>query len=139
MYLADTDVVSELARPRVDAGVLAFLHGARSRGEAVYVSVLTIGEILRGIQLIAHRGDAQRAARLESWYRGVFHDYRERFVDVGLEEAAAWSAMPVPHRENPIDKLIAACALTRDWTLVTGNVAHFRDLGVRVLDPFRRH
>lgn len=139
MYLADTDVVSELARSHADAGVLEFFAGALSRGEPVYVSVVTIGEILRGIRLVAHRGDERQFARLDAWYRTVFRDYRERIVDVGLAEAAAWSTMRVPHSENALDKLIAATASTREWTLVTGNVAHFRGLGVRLLNPFRRH
>lgn len=137
MYLVDTDVVSEWRRgPGAHPGVQHFFRNAAERNEALYLSVVTVGEIRRGADVVRHRGDTLQARRLDDFFTALVEQYADRIVDLGLPEALAWARLRVPHPENPLDKQIAATALTRGWTVVTRNVAHFEALGVRVLNPF---
>jgi len=100
------------------------------------VSVITVGEIRRGIELIRHRGDARQARQLESWLELILKEFEDHILDFAQDEAQLWGRLRVPHPENAIDKQIAATALTHDLTLVTRNADHFEGLGVRILNPF---
>ena len=66
MYLIDTNVISEARkREKADPGVQTFFAGAIDQGLAIFLSVVTIGELRRGVELIRHRGDDSQADRLE--------------------------------------------------------------------------
>ena len=135
--LVDTGVLSEARRgARANAGVRRFFEVARRTGQALYLSVITVGELRRGVELLRHRNDASQADRLESWLELLLADHREGILDFGPEEAQVWGRLRVPRPENAFDKQIAATALTHGLTLVTGNVAHFEGLGVELLNPF---
>jgi predicted nucleic acid-binding protein len=137
MYLIDTNVVSEARkRDKANPGVARFFDKARTNEDGVYVSVVTVGEIRRGIELIRHRGDARQATRLETWLGLILKEYEEHILDFTHDEAQVWGRLRVPYPENAIDKQIAATALTHDLTLVTRNTNHFERLGIRVLNPF---
>ena len=137
MYLIDTNVVSEARkRDKINRGVARFFEGARADGNTVYVSVITIGEIRRGIELIRYRGDTRQARRLEVWLESILKEYEEHIIDFAQDEAQVWGRLRVPRPENAIDKQIAATALTHDLTLVTRNANHFEGLGIRVMNPF---
>ena len=137
MYLIDTNVVSEARkRDKANRGVARFFDKARADGDAVYVSVITVGEIRRGIELIRHRGDLRQARRLERWIELILNEYEEHIIDFAHDEDQVWGRLRVPHPENAIDKQIAATALTHDLTLVTRNTNHFEGLGIQVLNPF---
>jgi toxin FitB len=137
MYLIDTNVVSEARkRDKSNPGVVRFFDKARTNEHGIYVSVITLGEIRRGIELIRHRGDARQARRLETWLGSILKEYEEHILDFSHDEAQVWGCLRVPHPENAIDKQIAATALTHDLTLVTRNTSHFEGLAIRVLNPF---
>ena len=137
MYLIDTNVISEARkRDKANLGVTRFFDKAKANEDAVYVSVISVGEIRRGIELIRHRGDARQARQLESWLGSILKEYEEHILDFAHDEAQVWGRLRVPHPENAIDKQIAATALTHDLTLVTRNTDHFEGLGIRVLNPF---
>jgi hypothetical protein len=137
MYLIDTNVISEARkRDKANPGVARFFDKARTDEDDVYVSVVTVGEIRRGIELIRHRGDVRQASRLETWLGLILKEYEEHILDFTHDEAQVWGRLRVPDSENAIDKQIAATALTHDLTLVTRNTNHFRGLGIRVLNPF---
>lgn len=137
MYLVDTDVVSEVRkRAKANRGVRRFFAAARTKGDALYVSVITLGEIRRGVESIRHRGDTRQARQLEAWLSTVLNDFADHILDFSHEEAQVWGRLRVPHPENAIDKQIAATALTHELTLVTRNTAHFSGLGVRLVNPF---
>ena len=136
MYLADTNLFSELARAKCDPRVRELFADAARAGHPVYLSVVTVGELERGIRLLEHRGDSPQAARLSAWLAALPDGYRDAIVDFGVEEAVAWASMRVPHHENAVGKQIAATALTHGWTLVTRNEADFRGLGVPLMNPF---
>jgi predicted nucleic acid-binding protein len=137
MYLIDTNVVSEARkRDKANPGVMRFFDKARTNEDGVYVSVITVGEIRRGIELIRQRGDALQARQLERWLGSILKEYEEHILDFAHDEAQVWGRLRVPRPENAIDKQIAATALTHDLTLVTRNTDHFEGLGIRFLNPF---
>jgi toxin FitB len=137
MYLVDTDVISEARkRDKADPGVTRFFKTAQTSGSALYTSVITIGEIRRGIELIRYRGDVRQATQLEAWIDVILNEFRDHILDFCHDEAQVWGRLRVPHPENALDKQIAATALTHGLTLVTRNTGHFEGLGLTLLNPF---
>lgn len=137
MYLIDTNVVSELRKKdRAHAGVRAFFRSIGADDQAAYLSVITIGELQRGVELIRHRGDAAQADLLGKWLTGLLGAYESRILAFDAEAALVWGRLRVPNAQNELDKQIAAIALVHDLTVVTRNTPHFVDTGVRLLDPF---
>lgn len=137
-YLLDTMVLSEVRKARADARVVAWLEGTSE--DDVAISVLTLGEIERGI---ARLDDAAVRDRLRAWVEDEFRPrFGERLLGVDAAVASAWGrvsgAAARTSRTVPvIDGLLVATALHHGLTLVTRNVAHAEGLGVDVLDPWR--
>jgi predicted nucleic acid-binding protein len=137
MYLIDTDVLSEIRKgPRADAGVRAFFAGAGQQESLLFISVITIGEIRRGVARIRHRGADDQALLLERWLNDLLQKFEDRILPFDADCAQTWGQLRVPHPENPLDKQIAATAHVHGLTVVTGNAAHFRSTGVPIHDPF---
>ena len=137
MYLVDTDTISEVRKHgKANPGVRRFFANANSTGDPLYLSVVTVGEIRRGIESIRHPGDSKQAELLEAWLAGLLNDFSDHILDFAHDEAQVWGRLRVPHPENAIDKQIAATALTHNLTLVTRNIAHFSGLGLTVVNPF---
>ncbi|MGI9283593.1 MAG: type II toxin-antitoxin system VapC family toxin [Endozoicomonas sp.] len=137
MYLIDTNVVSELRkRHRANSGVQAFFQATAQQSQQLYLSVITLGELRRGVEKIRYRGDQTQAQQLELWLNTLVNDYSERILDFGDTEAQLWGKLRVPHHENAIDKQIAATALTYDLTVVTRNTHDFTGTGTKLLNPF---
>jgi predicted nucleic acid-binding protein len=132
-YLLDTSVISELRRRDPDTRVLSWYGTVRPAD--LYVSVLTIGEIRRGVERLRRR-DPLRAARTERWLTGLCVSYRDRIVGVDASIAEEWGRINVPDPLPAVDGLLAASAIVRDWTLVTRNVRDVGRCGVRLLNPF---
>ncbi len=132
MFLLDTNVVSELRRPKPHGAVLSWLEATPA--EALFLSVVTLAEVQRGIELTRERDEA-KAQQLERWLDAV---------------ASTWSILPLTGpicrrwarlqhgrpREAIEDLLIAATALEQDLVVVTRNVKDYKGLGVRWLNPF---
>jgi len=137
LYLVDTNVISE-ARKRSGAnkGVRRFFKQAVDEETPVFLSVVTVGELRRGVEWIRHRGDVRQANRLEKWLTAVLADYRDNILDINPDIAQLWGRLRVPHPEHALDKLIAATALIYDLTIVTRNHKDFVKTGVKVLNPF---
>ncbi|MGG1948543.1 type II toxin-antitoxin system VapC family toxin [Trinickia sp. NRRL B-1857] len=138
MYLVDTNVVNEVRkRDRADKGVMAFFRQAAQKDADLYLSVVTVGELRRGVEIIRHRGDEHQATRLEKWLEGVLGEFASNILAVDEEIGQLWGRLRVPHPEHSLDKLIAATALIHDLTVVTRNVDDFAGTGARVLNPFK--
>jgi predicted nucleic acid-binding protein len=137
MYLIDTNVISEARKhAKANRGVRAFFRRVTTERIPVFISVITVGELRRGVDLIRHRGDRRQAERLETWLEALLFDYQDSILDIDQDIAQLWGRLRVPHPENALDKQIAATALIYDLTVVTRNQADFLRTGVRVLNPF---
>ncbi|MDQ6973000.1 MAG: type II toxin-antitoxin system VapC family toxin [Mariprofundaceae bacterium] len=137
MYLVDTNVVSELRKKKkANSGVLAFFKKAVEDDSPLFLSVVTLGELRRGVELVRHRGDLPQALQLEQWLDGLLDGYQDCILGINHDIAQLWGKLRVPHPENAIDKQIAATALIYDLTVVTRNQRDFVKTGVRVLNPF---
>ena len=137
MYLIDTNVIREARKSaRANAGVQDFFQRTADEGVPVFLSVVTLGELRRGVELIRHRGDTAQADQLELWLNQVVDGYRECLLALDEEAAQIWGKLRVPKPEHAMDKQIAAIALLHDLTVVTRNEADFVPTGVRTLNPF---
>lgn len=137
MYLVDTNVLSEVRKKsKANKGVRAFFKQAVENEVQVFLSVVTVGELRRGVELIRHRGDTRQANQLEKWLLALLTDYQDYILDINQDVAQLWGRLRVPHHENALDKLIAATALIYELTVVTRNHKDFVRTGVRVLNPF---
>jgi len=136
-YLLDTNVISEVVKPRPNPGVLEWMESTDE--SFLYLSVLTLGELRKGIGLLP---TGRRRASLEAW---LDHDLTVRFsgrilaVDIAVAdrwgrisgtEAARKSPLPV------IDGLLAAIALQHDLTLVSRDTRNAAVSGVEIFDPW---
>ena len=134
-YLIATCVISELVRPKPDAAVLDWF--ANTPDEALFLSVLTLGEIRKGVEKLP---EPQRREKLRLWLE---HDLRDwfgpRILPIGPDVADHWGRLlaqagrPVP----AIDSLLAATALHHDLRLVTRNTKDFNYAGLEVINPWQ--
>lgn len=138
MYLIDTNVISEARKKsKANKGVRAFFKEAIENGTPTFISVVTVGELRRGVELIRHRGDTRQANQLEKWLETLLAEYKDSILDINQDIAQLWGRLRVPHPENALDKQIAATALIYDLTVVTRNHKDFSRTGVRLLNPFK--
>ncbi|MGB8276873.1 MAG: type II toxin-antitoxin system VapC family toxin [Methylovirgula sp.] len=132
MYLLDTNVISELRRPRPHGAVVAWLQ--RTPDTDLFVSAVTLGELQAGIELTRER-DAAKAAEIESWLDRV-----AQTTNVLAMDAVAFRCwVRLLHRRSDDlveDAMIAATAIVHGLIVVTRNVRDFEGFGVRLLNPF---
>ena len=137
MYLIDTNVISELRKQNnANHGVVAFMAEVKGSSTPCYLSVVTIGELKRGIEIVHHRGDTKQAEAMRNWYTEILREFSDLILPIDQDVASMWALLRVPNHENAIDKFIAATALLYSLTVVTRNVKDFDRCGVRTLNPF---
>jgi predicted nucleic acid-binding protein len=133
-YLLDTNFVSELRKPRPDPNVLAFMAAAESA--ALFLSVLTLGELRKGIAA-KRRQDPAAADRLAAWAAGIETLFEDRVLPVDAVVARLWGDLSAAGSVPAIDGLIAATALRHGLTLVTRNIKDFQTAGTPLLNPWQ--
>jgi len=132
MYLLDTNVVSELRRPRPHGAVVAWLESVADAD--LHLSAVTIGEIQAGIEITRER-DAAKADEIEAWLEQVAQTFN--ILDMDARAFRAWAKL-VHRRSDEIleDAMIAASAAVHGLTVVTRNIRDFEKLNVPILNPF---
>jgi predicted nucleic acid-binding protein len=134
VYLLDTNVISELRRPRPHGAVVTWLESIPD--EHLHVSVVTLGELQAGVE-ITREQDADKAAEIEAWIDLIAGSYNVLALDGSC--LRAWARLM--HRKPDdlvMDAFIAATASVHKLTVVTRNLRDFRRLGSPILNPWQR-
>jgi predicted nucleic acid-binding protein len=133
-WLLDTNVLSELRKgKRANDGVRKWFAGVD--GAELHTSVLVLGEIRRGIELIGRRDDVAAQA-LDQWLLRTLETFTDHVLPVDERIANRWGQLNVPNPVPTIDGLLAATAIEHDLTFVTRNSRDVDTTGVTVLNPF---
>ena len=139
-FLLDTNVISELIKARPDANVTAWVEATDE--SLLYLSVLTLGEIRRGI---ASLPQSRRRATLEAWLdRDLQARFEGRILTIDREVADRWGLLTAAARSNGIvlpviDGLLAATALEHNLTFVTRDTGQIPSMGVAVFNPWEQN
>ena len=135
-YLLDTNVIAEIRKgSRANASVRSWF--AALDPEAILLSVVTVGEIRRGIESVRRR-DPAAARALERWLRRVLRDHSDRILPVDLSVAEEWGRLNVPDPLPVVDGLLAATAKVHGLTLATRNLKDVARSGAEVVNPFEQ-
>jgi toxin FitB len=132
MYLLDTNIISELRKPRPHGGVVAWLETIAD--EHLHLSAVTLGEIQAGIE-ITREQDAHKAAAIEAWVDQVANTYNVLAMDAATFRL--WATLM--HRQSNTvyeDAMIAATAMRHKLTVVTRNIRDFERFNVSTYNPF---
>ncbi|NNE17762.1 MAG: type II toxin-antitoxin system VapC family toxin [Myxococcales bacterium] len=133
-YLLDTNVVSELRKgDRCDTAVRRWFEALDESD--LYLSVLVVGEIERGIERIRKR-DPKSATRLRRWLSNLSSQFDDRILPVTLPIARAWGKMGAPTPIPTVDGLLAATAQVHGLVLATRNVRQVDALDIESVNPF---
>lgn len=132
-WLLDTNVISEIRKGlRGDPGVARWAAG---RQDDAWLSVLTIGELRRGIEL-KRRKDEVTARHLDIWLQGLLGNFESRILPIDARVAEVWGRLNVSDPRPVVDTLLAATAIVHGLTLVTRNVSDVAGTGAKVVNPF---
>ena len=132
MYLLDTNVISELRKPRPHGAVVAWLESVDDA--KLFLSAVTLGDIQAGVELTRAQ-DPDKAAKIEAWLALVAQAYNV----LPMDGTAFRDWARLMHRKSDTlyeDAMIAAVARVHGLTVVTRNIADFKALGVEVFNPF---
>jgi toxin FitB len=136
-YILDTNVISELAVARPSQKVIDWIGSIDS--EQVYLSVLTIGELKKGIDKLP---DSERKTRLDVWMReDLLVRFEGHILNIDIGTMLIWGSL-IARLEasgrpiSAIDSLLAATALQRQYTLVTRNSTDFTETGISLINPW---
>lgn len=135
-YLLDTCVISELVKAVPNENVIDWITHVPD--ERLFLSVITIGEIRKGITKLP---DSKKKYQLASWLNTLLEEYQEKICPVDLDVAERWGVIQGKAESNgtpvaSIDSLIAAVAQTYNLIVVTRNEKDFAPTNVTVLNPW---
>lgn len=132
-FLLDSNVVSELRKPRPDPNVSEWIGGTES--DELYLSVLVVGELRQGVDRLRRRGDVTQADHLERWLSALRRDFDDRLLPVDVAVAERWGALNAVSPLPVVDGLLIATALEHDLILVSRDAPGW-DTGVRLVNPW---
>ncbi len=135
-YVIDTNIISEVRKgAKCDPNVATWYDSINDAD--VYLSVLVLGEIRKGVER-ARSSDPARARALEKWLNSVVDTFAERILPVDQLVADEWGRMSAKRPTSTVDALLAATAKVHGMTLATRNVSDVADLGANFINPFER-
>jgi len=135
-YLLDTNAVSEISKPVRDPGFDAWLAGVRPTES--YISVMTVGELRRGVSNLPF---GRKHSQLEDLNRQLVESFEDRILPITAHIAGLWGDMSGDAKRRGrsiavIDGLIAATAIAHDLAVVTRDIWDFDPTGCRVFKPW---
>ncbi len=135
-YLIDTNVISEVRKgAKCDSNVASW-YGSIDDAD-IYLSVLVLGEIRKGVERV-RSGNPAQARALEKWLTTVVGSFAERILPIYQAVADEWGRMGAKRPVSTVDALLAATAKVHGMTLATRNVSDVADLGASFVNPFER-
>ncbi len=132
-FLLDTNVISAARRPDRSRKLAEWLRGQPE--DSLYLSVISIGEIARGIALQEPKNPSF-ARDLRDWLTRTELLYQDRILPFTAADARIWGQLSAKIGHSGADLMIAATALSHGATVVTGNISDFTPTGVDLIDPF---
>ena len=132
-YLVDTNVLSEARRGDNEARI--WLRSVDPT--TIYLSVITLGEIMKGI-VVKLRTDARAAAALTAWLEQLRHDHNDRILPISDRVALEWGRLAAERPRGMADGLIAATAAVHTKIIVTRNVDDFADTRIPLINPWNQ-
>jgi len=133
MFILDTNVLSAVRRPERAPQVNKWLRAQVE--DALFLSVITLGEIERGIHLQQNRNPAF-ASDLRDWLDSTTLLFADRIIPFGVQDARLWGKLSAKLGNNGADMQIAATALAHNAIVVTRNASDFEQTGVEIINPF---
>jgi hypothetical protein len=134
MFLLDTNIVSELRKPKPHRGVVAWVSA--QEGRSLYLCAVTIAEIQRGVE-ITREQDREKARQIETWLEQLMLTGQLLAMDAAV--CREWARLMHGRSDTLVeDAFIAATARVHRLVVVTRNVRDFKTLGVETLNPFER-
>ena len=133
-YLLDTNIISELVSTKPNSKVLNWINLIPA--QALFLSVLTIGEIRKGIENVK---EDKRKKKLLIWLEHELTDmFESRILPINIEVADRWGKLQCQVKRTlpAIDTLLAATALHHDMTMVTRNINDFANLNLELINPW---
>lgn len=132
-YLLDTNVLSETRKRKANLGVMAFLDATDSA--SLYLSVLTIGELRKGVAA-KRRTEPAAAKALAAWVEGLEFGFADHILGIDAATACLWGDWSAERSRPVVDTLLAATAAQHSLTLVTRNIRDVQGLPVKVHNPW---
>lgn len=143
-YLLDTDVLSAFAPGKTDKPppAAAVAEWLRRNHQLLFVSAVTVLEVEAGVLKLGRTQPGKRHDLLAAWFSSILFHYQDRVLPLDLSGARTAADLADRARAkgaNPEfpDVIIAATAISRQLTLLTRNLRHFRLFGIEAVDPFR--
>lgn len=133
-FLLDTNVISEIKRKRGDSRVKDWAR--RQESVSLFTSVMVIGEIRRGVELMRRR-DPSQTAGFEAWLAQLRMEFSSRVLPVTEEIAEEWGRLNVPDPSPTVDALMIATARVHDMAIVSRNIRDVGRGGAPVLNPWQ--
>jgi predicted nucleic acid-binding protein len=134
-FLIDTNILAELRKSANGSPAVQAWQVSELMSQDAYLSVLTVGEIRKGIELIGKR-DSTQAAALESWLQLLYLEFSDRILPLNLEIAEDWGHLNVNRPLPVIDSMLAATARVHGLVLATRNVKDLYGVPLRIVNPF---
>ncbi len=132
-YLVDTNILSELRRPKPAPAVVGWISSADP--ERLFISVLTLGEMRRGVELLRLK-DPVAARALHRWMDSTLQEFSERILGIDESVAECWGRLSIREQLPSIDGLLAATASVHDLQVATRNTDDFERSGIACFNPF---